>query len=341
MGSTDSDLAVSLLRLANGYQVSQAIAVAAALGLGDVIDAEPRAVDEIGAQVGADGGSLYRLLRALTTIGIFRENDEHHFTATPMSELLRSDHPRSMRSWPQFVRRGYHWAAWGDLLASVRTGETAMEHLYGTDVWQFRADKPEETTIFNAAMSALARNAAHVIVDAYDFDRFDRIVDVGGGTGNLLIEILSVYQHPSGVVFDLPHVVVEATAEIDRAGLADRCAVDGGSYLDGVPAGGDLYLIKSVLRDCSDDQAQIILRHVRQAVGDAGVVLVIESMIGAPNEGEPAAFSDLNMLVSTGGRMRARDDWSPILTDTGFDLVDVKPSASRFSLIEGRATARP
>jgi hypothetical protein len=341
VGSTDSELAGRLLRLANGYQVSQAIAVAAALGLADVIDAEPRAVDEIAARVGAAEGSLYRLLRALTTIGIFHENDEHHFTATPMSELLRTDHPRSMRGWPTFVRRGYHWAAWGDLLTAVRTGGTAMEHLYGTDVWQFRADKPEETTIFNAAMSALARNAAQAIVDAYDFDRFDRIVDVGGGTGTLLIEILSRYEHPSGVVFDLPHVVGEATVDVDRAGLAHRCAVAGGSYLDGVPAGGDLYVIKSVLMDCADDEARLILRHVRQAMNEAGAVLVIETMIGTPNQGQPAAFSDLNMLVATGGRLRGRDDWNAMLTDTGFELVDVQPTASPFSLIEGRPTARP
>ena len=181
-----------------------------------------------------------------------------------------------------------------------------MRHLYGADVWQFRADKPEETTIFNAAMSALARNSFHAIVDAYDFDRFERIVDVGGGTGTLLTQILAVYLHPRGVVFDLPHVVQEATAEIDRAGLAHRCDVDGGSYLDGVPEGGDLYILKSVLMDCPDDQALVILRHIRQAMNGDGAVLVIETVTGAPNEGELAAFSDLNMLVATGGRVRAR-----------------------------------
>jgi hypothetical protein len=141
--AADSDLAATLLRLANGYQVSQAIAVAAAMRLADVIDAEPRAVDEIAAEVGADGAALYRLLRALTTIGIFRESEARRFTATAMSELLRSDHLRSMRGWPEFIRRSYHWAVWGDLLSSVRTGETAMQHLYGENVWQFRADKPE------------------------------------------------------------------------------------------------------------------------------------------------------------------------------------------------------
>jgi tRNA A58 N-methylase Trm61 len=190
-------------------------------------------------------------------------------------------------------------------------------------------------------MSALGRNSFDAIVAGYDFDRFDRIVDVGGGTGALLTQILAVHPHPSGVVFDLPHVAQEATAEIDRAGLAHRCEFDGGSYLDGVPGGADLYVLKSVLMDCPDDQARSILRHVRQAMNGDGAVLVIESVIDAPNKGESAAFSDLNMLVTTGGRLRARDDWDALLTDTGFDLVEVKPTESRFSLIEGRPTARP
>jgi hypothetical protein len=339
MATSDGDPAVSLLRLANGYQVSQAIAVAAALGVAEAIDAEPRAVDEIAARVGADTGALYRLLRALTTVGIFRENEEQRFTATAMSELLRPDDARSMRGWPEFIRRSYHWASWGDLLNSVRTGETAMHHLYGADVWQFRADKPEETRIFNAAMSALARNSLAAIVDAYDFDQFDRIVDVGGGSGTLLIEILNVYPRPTGVVFDLPHVVSEATAEIERAGIRNRCEATGGSYLDGVPGGGDLYVFKSVLMDCPDDQAAVILRNVRKAMNASGTVLVIESVIGAPNEGQPAAFSDLNMLVATGGRIRGGDDWRGLLAVAGLQLVDLKPTASQLWLIEARPTA--
>ena len=250
MAMSDGDLALAVLRLANGYQVSQAIAVAATLNLADLIGAEPQSAEEIAGRVGADGDALYRLLRALATVGIFCENDERRFTATAMSDLLRSDHPRSLRGWPMFIRRDYHWAAWGDLLHSIRTGDSAMEHLYGTDVWQFRADKPEETTVFNAAMSALSSNTLAAIVSAYDFDRFDRIVDVGGGTGTLLTEILSSCPRPRGVVFDLRHVVLEAPAAIERVGLGHRCEVAGGSYLDCVPGGGDLYVLKSVLMDC-------------------------------------------------------------------------------------------
>jgi hypothetical protein len=213
-----------------------------------------------------------------------------------------------------------------------------MEHLYGTDVWQFTADRPEETTVFNTAMSALSSNSLAAIVGAYDFDRFDRIVDVGGGNGTLLTEILSVCRRPHAVVSDLPHIVEEAAAVTEDRGLGHRCEVSGNSYLDSVPGGGDLYVLKSVLMDCPDDTAAVILRNVRAAMDRDGTVLVIEAMIAAPNQGQPAAFSDLNMLVATGGRIRGRDDWRVLLSAAGFDLVDVTPTTSSLRLIEARPT---
>lgn len=328
-----------LLRLVNGYQISQAIHVVAELRLADLIGTEQVSVPEIAARVGAHPESLYRLLRALSTVGVFRETEDRRFVASPVSELLRTDSPQSMWGWPMMIGRPYHWQMWGDLLHSVRTGEDAIRHRHGMGVWAWRADKPEETTIFNAAMEAMSRNVAPAIIAACDFTRFKRIVDVGGANGALLAAILTASPNSSGVVFDLPHVVREARSVIKRAGLEGRCEIAEGSYFDGIPAGGDAYLFKSVLMDHTDETCAAVLRRVRTAMGPQGTLLVLEGMISAPNEGQRAAFSDLMMLVGTGGRERRDDEWKAVLAAGGFELTAIMPTASRFQILEGRPSA--
>jgi len=329
----------TLLRLINGYQISQAIHVAADLRLADLIGDEPVSLPEISTRVGAHPGSLYRLLRALSTVGVFRETEDQRFVASPMSELLRTDHPQSMWGWPMFIGRPYHWQMWGDLAHSVRTGEDAIHHRHGVGIWTYRADKPEETTVFNAAMEAMSRNVAPAIIAACDFTRFKRIVDVGGANGALLAAILTANPQSTGVVFDLPHVVREASSVIRGAGLEGRCEMVEGSYFDGVPSGGDAYIFKSVLMDHTDETCAAILRQVRTAMGPHGALLVIEGVISAANEGPRNAFSDLMMLVGTGGRERRRDEWEAVLAAGGFALSSITPTASRVQILEGRPSA--
>jgi O-methyltransferase domain/Dimerisation domain len=247
--------AAALMRLTNGYQVSQAIHVAAVLRLADFVGAEPVAAEEIAPRVGAHPRSLYRLLRALSTVGIFRETDDRRFVGSAMSDLLRTDHPGSMWGYPAFIGRPRHREIWGDLLHSVRTGQDAPHHLWGVDGYQHLADKPEEIASFSAGQAAVSRTVAPAIIAAYDFSKLTRIVDVGGGNGALLAAILSASPQSSGVVFDLPHVVQEAASVIRTAGLDGRCEIVGGSYWDGVPAGGNAYIIKSVLMDKTDEEA--------------------------------------------------------------------------------------
>jgi hypothetical protein len=196
--------AAALMRLTNGYQVSQAIHVAAELRLADCVGDEPITADEIAPRIGAHARSLYRLLRALSTVGIFRETDDKRFVGSPMSDLLRTDHPGSMRGWPAYIGRPHHREVWGDLLHTVRTGQDAPHHLWGVDIWQYRADKPEEIASFSAGQAAVSRTAAPAIIAAYDFSKFSRIVDVGGANGALLAAILGASPRSSGVVFDLP-----------------------------------------------------------------------------------------------------------------------------------------
>jgi hypothetical protein len=228
---------------------------------------------------------------------------------------------------------------WGDLLHCVRTGQDAPHHLWGVDIWQYRADKPEEISSFNAAMAAVSRTAAPAIIAAYDFSKFDRIVDVGGANGALLVAILTASPRSSGVVFDLPSVVAGAASVIRAAGLDGRCEIVGGSYWDGVPAGADAYVMKSVLMDTSDEEAATLLQNVRSALGPQGTLLVIERLIGAPNEASVDAFFDIMMLVGTGGAVRRQADWEAVFGAGGFKLVSVTPTASRFYVLEGRPAA--
>jgi len=197
--ATDS-AANALLRLANGYQISQALYVAAELKVADLVSDTPVSAEDIAPRAGAHRGSLYRLLRTLSTVGVFRETDDRRFVATPMSDLHRTDHPRSLRARPALLGRPYSWQNWGDLLHCVRTGQDAHHHLHGTDAWTFRADKPEETAAANAMFAALSRNVIPAILAAYDFARFQKIVDEGGGNETLLTNILGATPRATGMI---------------------------------------------------------------------------------------------------------------------------------------------
>jgi len=285
--ATDS-AASTLLQLAHGCQISQALHVAVELKVADHIGDAPVSAEDIAPRVSAHPGSLYRLLGALATVGVFRETDDRRFVASPMSDLLRTDHADSLWAWPGFGGHRRHWQLWGDLLHCVRTGQDANRHLHGTDGRPYRADKPEEAAAANAGFAAASRSVVPALLAAYDFSRFQKIVDVGGGNGTLLTSILGATPRATGIVFDLPHVAQAAAGVIRQAGLEGRCEARGGSDRDGVPPGGDVYIIKSVLMDQTAEEAAAVLRKVRAAMGAQGTMLVIERLIGAPNEGQPS-----------------------------------------------------
>jgi O-methyltransferase domain len=211
--------------------------VAAELRLADFIGDEPVTADEIAPRVGALARSLYRLLRALSTVGIFHEVDDKRFVGSPMSDLLRTDHPRSIWGWAAYIGRPHHRKVGETCCTAFKPGQDAPHNLWGSDLWQSHAAKPEEIASFNAGQAAVARTAAPAIIAAYDFSKFARIVDVGGTNGALLAAILSASPTSSEIVFDLPPVVREATPVIRTAGLDGRCEILGGSYWDGVVMG--------------------------------------------------------------------------------------------------------
>ena len=325
-----------LIRLVNGYQVSQAIHVAAALGIADLLGDGPRASDDLAAAAGVHALSLHRVLRALAAAGVFREEADRRFSLAPMGRCLCSDAEQPVGPYAAFVGRPYQWAAWGDLLHGVRTGETAFRHVHGADPWEYRSRHPEEGAVFDRAMTALSRRVARAAVAACDFSRFRRVVDVGGGHGAMLAAVLAAHPAARGVLFDQPGVVAGAAAVLREAGVAERCEVVGGSFFEAVPGGGDAYLLKAVLHDRDDAEAGAILRNCRRAVaGPEGRLLVLERVVAPPNEDPEAKFSDLNMMAVTGGRERTQEEFAALFAAAGFRLAAVVRTGTPVSVIEG------
>jgi hypothetical protein len=323
-----------LYRLINGYQVTQALAAASQLGIPDLLKDGPRSVAELAAACRAHEPSLYRLLRALATVDVAHERDGRVFELAPLGRFLRSDDPATLAPWLAQVTRPYFQEAWSHLVDSVRTGETAFEALHGMDVWRWRASQPEENATFNRAMTALSRVTNKAILDAFDFSRFAHIVDVGGGNGAMLAAILAATPGARGTLFDQPHVVGGAAALLADARIADRCEVVAGDMFESVPGGADAYAMRSILHDWDDEHCAAILAVCRKAMSPRARLLIVEMVVGPPNEGWREKFSDLNMMVMPGGRERTQDEWTALLRASGFTLVGVTATATPSCVLE-------
>ena len=299
----------ALTDLVRGHQRSQAVAVAARLGIADLLRDGPRHVGDLAAGTGTDGPALYRLLRALATIGVLVELDDHHFGLSGMGEYLRTDHPLTVDPLARVYGAPYEWQAWGELLHSVRTGGNAARHALGVDVWEHRRRHPEDQEVFDAAMRTLSRAVTAGILAAHDFGRHRVLADIGGGTGALLAAVLRAHPGLHGVLVDQAQVLARADEVFRAAGVADRVDVVVGDFFADVPGGADAYLLSRILHDWPDDEAGAILRRVRGALQPDSVLLVHDAVVGPPGTDAPVAFLDLMMLVSAGGRERTEAEW--------------------------------
>jgi hypothetical protein len=324
-----------LLRLINGFHASQAIHVAAALGLADLLGSGPRTTAELAAATKAHPTALYRLMRALASIGVFHEDDDRRFSLTPVGDFLRTDVAGTHAPMAQLVGRPNYWQAWGALLYAVRSGATAFDHVHGSGVWEYRAQRPEETFIFDRAMASGTERFAEAVLEVCDFARFHNVIDVGGGDGMFLAKILAAYPSLRGTLFDQPHVTSKAASSLEALGLSGRCHAISGNFFVNVPAGGDVYLLKWILHDWDDTAAIGILRSCHRAMKPSSRLLLVEHVIGSPNASSDGKFMDLGMMVVTGGRERTEDEFATLLAEAGFQLISITPTATLLSLIEG------
>ena len=328
-----------------GCMQAQVVYAAAELGLADHMAAGPRTSGELAEATGTHEPSLRRLLRALAGLGLAAQCDPDRpdrYALTPVGQQLRSDAPDSVRETVRLLAGPESWRAWGDLVASVRTGEPSWDRVTGMSFFEFLDHHADKAATFNAGMAAYTRSAAPGLVATHDFSRFDVLVDVGGGNGTLLAEVLRAEPHVTGVLFDTPTALIEAPGVLADAGVADRCRTVAGDFFTSVPEGGDAYLLKSVLHDWDDERALAILKSCRTAMRPDARLLVLERLL--PEVVTPEALTcllgDVEMMILPGGIERTERDYRDLLEAAGFAVVAVSPPQPEFGhcLVEAAPT---
>jgi len=322
-----------LNQMITGSWVTQAIYVAAETGVADRLDDGPRTADELARETGTHAPSLYRVLRALASVGIFHEDEERRFSLTQMGELLKSDAPGSKRSLARMAGAEFY-RSWGGLLSSVETGGPAFDQVFGSPFFQYMGSNPDRWRIYDSAMTGVHDAETIPVLDACDFGSFRIIVDVGGGNGLALAALLRRYPGARGVLFDLPAVAARAQEVLAGSGVSDRLRIVGGDFFDSVPHAGDAYLLRHVLHDWDDGKAVSILRNCRDAMRPGGRVLVVETVIPSGNGPCFGKWLDLMMLV-VGGRERTREQYAELFSAAGLRLSRVVPTAHEVSVLEG------
>ena len=330
-------LPAAMLDLIIGYWVSQMVHVTAKLGLADLLKGGPKAPAELARSAGADPGALHRLLRALASVGVFSERKDGRFALTPLGATLRSDRPDSMRAFAVMMVEDYNWEAWGDVLQSVRTGQTAFDRVHGMRIFDYFGKHPDKARTFGEAMTSISGSENPAVAAACDFPRAATVVDVGGSHGHLLAAILAAGPKLQGILFDRPQVLEQARKApyVGAPEIAGRLELVPGDFFQSVPAGADAYLMKYILHDWDDDLCVKILQNCRRAMAPKGRVLVVDTVIPPGNDPHWGKLLDINMLVGTGGRERTRSEFVQLFARAGLKLKRVIPTACPLSIMEG------
>jgi len=326
-----------MMEMITNAWAAQAIAAAADLGIADALAKGPLTAQELAAAVDADADALSRLLRALISRGVFRQRRDGRYDLTPLASTLRSDAEVSVAGFARFVGTPEHREHWSHLTDAIRTGRAVIPELRGKPVFEYLADEPELSEIFNDAMTSGSEFAIAAVTAAYDFSRFATVADVGGGHGRLLAAILQATSGARGVLFDLPQVVAGAPTVLSEHRVEDRVRIVEGSFFDTVPDGSDAYVLKNVIHDWPDDDAVKILGNVRAAAGDGKHVLLVEFVIPRHDHEFVGKWADLEMLIAAAARERTAAEYERLLERAGFRLTRVVETASPFSVVEAKA----
>jgi len=316
-----------------GYWVSQAIYAAAKFGIADLLKDGPKTAEQLAAATSTNADALYRLLRALASIGIFAEGKARQFSLTPLAEPLQSNVAGSKRALA-LMAGDEQFRSWSEIAYSIQTGKRAFDKVFGEPIFDYLGGHPDKARIFDAAMVGIHGRESSSILEAYDFSGISVLADIGGGNGSQITAILQKLTQIKGILFDLPHVVERARDSMGTAKVLDRCQLLGGNFFESVPSGADAYMLRHIIHDWEEEKALTILRNCHQAMPSSGKLLVIESIIPPGNEPFGGKFLDLVMLLIPGGKERTEEEYRELFEKAGFDLSRIVPTDTAVSILE-------
>jgi hypothetical protein len=326
---------VQILQMTLAPFMTQALYVAAKLGIADLLAETSRTTAELAATTGTHDRALYRILRALASAGVFSETALHTFANTPASETLRTDAPNSTRYFVLFVGEEPHWRNIGHTMHSVKTGKPCWEHVHGEPIFPYMFNTNKELgEIFNQSMVSFSHQDIGPVMNAYDFSGVKTLADVAGGYGHLLAAILKKYPAMKGVLFELPQLLKGAREFVASGGVADRLEFVSGDFCKDIPVRADVYMLKHIIHDWYDDTCTAILQNIRRHMPEDGRVLIIDSVIPLGNEPHMKKVLDIEMLIAPGGVERTAEEFEMLLNNSGFRLNRIIPTASPNSIIE-------
>jgi hypothetical protein len=322
--------------MAMGYLIPRCLHAVAELDIATRLGHTGRTAHDLAQEAGAHGPTLHRVMRALASVGVFKETDAGRFEHTKLSETLRADAQSSLRPWVLMFGDETAWRSWGAFSHSVQTGAPAFEYLYGANCFEHLAGEPERSRVFDQAMSTVTSLTSDATLKAYNFSSIKLLVDVGGGNGTMLCSILKASPSMRGIIFDLPQVESSAIKYVDAQGLADRCDFLGGSFFEAIHQGADAYLLQRVLHDWDDEHCVRILKTCAHAAARGTKVLISEAIIQSGNAPFIGKLTDLHMLVMThGGRERTLEEYQSLLAKSGWSYTKAITTDSPYSMIEG------
>ena len=316
-----------------GYWLSQAIYAAAQFGIADLLAAGPCSVADLAQKTSTNPDALYRLLRALASVGIFAEGPSREFSLTPLAEPLQANVPGSKRALA-LMSGDEQFHAWTEIVYSIQTGKKAFDKVFGKPIFDYLGEHLDKAQVFDAAMVGIHGRESNAVQKAYDFSGINTVVDIGGGNGSQLSALLQAHPTMRGILFDLPHVIERARAPLAGAGLAERCELVPGSFFENVPAGADAYFMRHIIHDWDDEKSLTILCNCHRAMPAHGRLLVVESVIPPGNEPFAGKFLDLVMLMIPGGKERTEDEYRALFAQAGFELNRIVPTGTEVSVIE-------
>ncbi|HUS19783.1 MAG TPA: methyltransferase [Terriglobales bacterium] len=324
-----------LMQIGFGFAASAALNVVARLGIADLLAKGPQSTKELAKATEVNEDCLYRTMRTLASIGVFKEVSLGQFALTPISEELRSNQPGSMRDAIRFLADPWHFRMYSHMLEVIKTGKMATEVDSNEDCWTALAKDRAENDCFNAAMTSLSARVMPAILEAYDFSYINTLVDVAGGHGFVLTSILKQYPKMKGIVMDQAHVIDGANATIRKLELDDRAKAEAGDFFKAVPKGGDAYIMKHIIHDWDDEKSIAILRTIHTALEGVtkGQVILLEGVVPPGNDPHPSKFMDIEMMMLPGGRERTEAEYRNLFKKAGFELKQIMATKSPLAVI--------